>query len=351
MAEEENKVSQKLHQLNVVFAFIKNPRLFRIGGYVAAILLFLYMFLAVLSFLNVVPKEIAKNLPFISSVVSRSAELDNLSTQTELTPYNLNTKIVYPKFSRVYRKDDPYVQIEEQNKEPLKDQVVMKRQFYDGKNVGEIFLNDQLVIRIYNKGPYNNEYARADEVAEKLKSFIKEQADMLKLIPKIVSGNLSIVHGNDILDQVNQADAMVNNSTPLQQAIAWINNIRIASGVTTLVKESDYQSLVQNPVVQPEVKPEVKVATKNEIVVTKLPEKLSKEDEAARTKLLKKIVRVYEAMPSGEALDIFGKMSDGQVADILSNMQDRKLAKILAVMDADRAATITKLLADKKANK
>lgn len=339
----------KTPKLNFLIDIVNNPRVQRISGYVLAIILFLYLFIAMLSFLGVVPRSISRNLPFIASVVNRADELDDLRNSKTMDAYHLNTKIVYPKFSLAYRKDDPYAEndVSQNAKTSPPDQVVMKRQFLNGRNVGEIYLNDQLVIRIGNKMDYVNEFARADAMADQLKAILAKKSDMLKLAPKMVSGNMTLAIDNTIVGQVYPQDAMLNNSTVLQQALSWVNNIRLALGINKALVLDDFVALeqpvtptvVEAPVVTPQAEPTPPVAQSSPITIP---------DDKAKQKLMKKLVNVYNTMPSGQALDIFSRMTDEQAVEILAQMKDRQLSKILAIMDPQRAAKMTAMIADKK---
>lgn len=72
--------------------------------------------------------------------------------------------------------------------------------------------------------------------------------------------------------------------------------------------------------------------------------------EEQKLKSLKKLAKVYEAMPSKDAASILSGMDVEIVLEVLRNMKDRPAAKILASLDPARAAAISNMLSDQKEN-
>ncbi len=72
--------------------------------------------------------------------------------------------------------------------------------------------------------------------------------------------------------------------------------------------------------------------------------------EEQKLKSLKKLAKVYEAMPSKDAASILSGMDVEIVLEVLRNMKERPAAKILASLDPARAAAISNMLSDQKEN-
>jgi flagellar motility protein MotE (MotC chaperone) len=69
------------------------------------------------------------------------------------------------------------------------------------------------------------------------------------------------------------------------------------------------------------------------------------EEEAAR---IKSLVRIYEGMKPADAARIFNTLDINILLDVMTRMSERKSAPVLAAMDADRARTVTLLMAQQK---
>ncbi len=72
--------------------------------------------------------------------------------------------------------------------------------------------------------------------------------------------------------------------------------------------------------------------------------------EAHKLKSLKKLAKVYEAMPAKDAASILSGMDVDIVLEVVRNMKERPAAKILAALDPARAAAISNLLSEQKEN-
>lgn len=72
--------------------------------------------------------------------------------------------------------------------------------------------------------------------------------------------------------------------------------------------------------------------------------------EEQKLKSLKKLSKVYEAMPAKDAASILSGMDVDIVLEVVRNMKERPAAKILAALDPARAAAISNLLSDQKEN-
>ncbi|MBM4117012.1 hypothetical protein FJ251_04600 [bacterium] len=72
--------------------------------------------------------------------------------------------------------------------------------------------------------------------------------------------------------------------------------------------------------------------------------------EEARLRSLKKLAKVYEAMPAREAAAILSGMDVDIVLEILRNMKERPAAQVLAALDPGRAAALSNMLSAQKEN-
>jgi flagellar motility protein MotE (MotC chaperone) len=72
--------------------------------------------------------------------------------------------------------------------------------------------------------------------------------------------------------------------------------------------------------------------------------------EEQKLKSLKKLAKVYEAMPAKDAASILSGMDVDIVLEVVRNMKERPAAKILAALDPARAAAISNLLSDQREN-
>ena len=74
--------------------------------------------------------------------------------------------------------------------------------------------------------------------------------------------------------------------------------------------------------------------------------KTQSEEENAR---IASLVKIYEGMKAKDAARIFNTLDTDVLLDVMGKMSERKSAPILAAMNADRARSITILLAEQKA--
>lgn len=70
--------------------------------------------------------------------------------------------------------------------------------------------------------------------------------------------------------------------------------------------------------------------------------------EEHELKGLKKLAKVYEAMPATDAASILSGMDVDIVLEVLRNMKERPAAKILAALDPARAAALSNMLSAQK---
>jgi flagellar motility protein MotE (MotC chaperone) len=82
-------------------------------------------------------------------------------------------------------------------------------------------------------------------------------------------------------------------------------------------------------------------ATTTSTTTTTIIEDPETGDEKSRDRL-KRLVKIYEAMDSGQAAEIMAKLTDSEAVSILSVMDEEIAAEVLSAMDTDRAATLSK---------
>lgn len=68
----------------------------------------------------------------------------------------------------------------------------------------------------------------------------------------------------------------------------------------------------------------------------------------AEAERLKSLVKIYEGMKPADAARIFNTLDLSILMDVLTRMSERKSAPILAAMEADRARTVTLMMAQQK---
>ncbi len=73
--------------------------------------------------------------------------------------------------------------------------------------------------------------------------------------------------------------------------------------------------------------------------------------EAGKMKSVKKLAKMYEAMPAKEAAAILSGMDVDIVLDVLSFMKERPAAKVLAALDPARAAALSNLMSQSKGDR
>jgi flagellar motility protein MotE (MotC chaperone) len=69
--------------------------------------------------------------------------------------------------------------------------------------------------------------------------------------------------------------------------------------------------------------------------------------EANQQKSLRKLAKMYEAMPAQEAAQILSGMDVGIVLDVLRYMKERPAAKVMAALDPARAAVLSSMMSAK----
>lgn len=343
-----------------ILLLANNPRVFRILGYSFAILLFIFLVVAILSFTKIIPQNMSKNIPWIGRIVRKSEIIEKSQSKNAVTSYKLNSKTIYPKYTRSLRKDDFDAISGKKTSTFTKtpEGVVMRRKFYEGKSVGEIYVKEYLSMSIVNKNEYLNAYERAETIASRLKSILLVTDNVKDIKPKVVNGDVTIDHKGTLIAKVTKLDAAASNITPVQQAIAWANNFRIAMGETDLLKSNDVETVSKEKIekAKEEVRKEEEAKRKKleaeKKVLEEKQKKLEAEKEAqqdaAKLKKLKKIVKAYESMSAEDAVNILKNMNEREVSEILSLMQDRKLSKILSAMEPVRAARLSRRLTKSK---
>ncbi len=76
--------------------------------------------------------------------------------------------------------------------------------------------------------------------------------------------------------------------------------------------------------------------------------KIQSLNKAQADEILSKIVKTYESMAPKKAAGVISVMNDHLAVEVLLKMKEKKIAPILDVMDANRAMTLTSLLAQRR---
>ena len=77
-------------------------------------------------------------------------------------------------------------------------------------------------------------------------------------------------------------------------------------------------------------------------------EKMLDKQDAENERRMQSLVKIYEGMKAKDAARIFNTLDLYILVDVLMNMSERKSAPIIAAMNADRARTVTLMLAQEK---
>lgn len=77
-------------------------------------------------------------------------------------------------------------------------------------------------------------------------------------------------------------------------------------------------------------------------------EKMLDKQDAENERRMQSLVKIYEGMKAKDAARIFNTLDLDILVDVLMNMSERKSAPIIAAMNADRARTVTLMLAQEK---
>lgn len=126
-------------------------------------------------------------------------------------------------------------------------QVITQMTQMGSRSVGEIYVNNQLVMRMRTEASGLSVKERADIVSERLTILLTNSEAYEDIMPVQIEGEIVVKMGDYLIVTVDKAVADLNNS--YQQGLAWVwaNNIREALGVS---------KLVENPLALLEPKPE-----------------------------------------------------------------------------------------------
>lgn len=115
---------------------------------------------------------------------------------------------------------------------------------YQGHNVGVIYINEKVVMRLYSSGKDQSPYGRAIEIVKKIRDSVKNGASICNI--KIMNGNTAVVGilGNREVFRIYEDDVRANGSMPESLARTWKNNIETAS----LIKLEDIKKEIESSV-------------------------------------------------------------------------------------------------------
>jgi len=103
-----------------------------------------------------------------------------------------------------------------------------------GRQEGEVWLGDQVVIRLRTAAGGFDPGDRASLVARRLAAFLAVGGDPHTVIVGPVSGEICVLAGDRLLATVDQATARLQDSDPVKLGTAWANQLRRKLGVGDL---------------------------------------------------------------------------------------------------------------------
>ena len=98
----------------------------------------------------------------------------------------------------------------------------------DGREVGEVWINGKVVIRLQRSAGGYTSYERAEKVAERLRGLVGSGADPSTLKAGYSSGYPAVLWGDELIITADRFHANLNAATPMNLAKTWANQIRTA---------------------------------------------------------------------------------------------------------------------------
>ena len=99
-----------------------------------------------------------------------------------------------------------------------------------GREVGEVLLHRQVVLRIRTSAGGIDPFERAVVVAHRLADRLQSGADPATIFPDAQNGSIVVSWHGELVVTVDAAHASLNNTNPHGLAKVWANNIRRAAG-------------------------------------------------------------------------------------------------------------------------
>lgn len=97
-----------------------------------------------------------------------------------------------------------------------------------GQRIGEVLVDDQVVLRIRTSAGGLNPTQRAQVVADRLNMLMGDSLQPEDITTGIVNGQEVVLAGGEILVTADPAHARLNGTTPILLAEQWADNIRTA---------------------------------------------------------------------------------------------------------------------------
>lgn len=103
-----------------------------------------------------------------------------------------------------------------------------------GRQVGEVLVGGQVVLRIRTAAGGLSPYRRAQTVAERLEMLMGDSLQPEDITTGIMNGMEAVVAGGQVLVTADAAHARINGTSPTELAETWAGNLRTAFGGTAL---------------------------------------------------------------------------------------------------------------------
>jgi flagellar motility protein MotE (MotC chaperone) len=305
----------------------------------AVLTLVISLVVANLSFLNIIPRKISKRLPIINKVIEKSekreAEIEKINKKIEEIKKLRKVGEFNVEMSEVNDIEGSESFIPFLYKMRVIKNKVNEREF------AELYVDKTLILRSYVGRGKESPYERARNIATRLTFYKNQQLDFDDLRPKYIGGTFGAFIGNKLLFEVQEEDAVFNNTSRELLMEIWLNNIRIAMGVSVYAVEipAPPRGFLTHKLKVKKLE-EAKKKEKAKKAVEQVDTK-NKEEEAAmaaeRLANLKKVAKIYEKMNVASSLEVFKKMPDEEVIEIVSVLSVRKVSKIISGLRKDIA--------------
>ena len=100
----------------------------------------------------------------------------------------------------------------------------------DGRQAGEVLVNQQVVIRLRTSAGGSSPYQRAQEVAQRLQSLMSTSMPQ-SIVMKRMNGQYVVVAGSTLIVTADPAEARLNGMTTAGLANSWALRLSSALGV------------------------------------------------------------------------------------------------------------------------
>jgi len=347
--EELTDAAQKKPSFNPLLAILLIFKYTLMSSIVLAIVgSVVYLTLANLAFFGFLPSTIAEKMPVVNNIVKDIVAKEKRIQLAKEQKEDLN-KI--KKAGELQIDLLEAADIDGKNFVPFLYKLRVVKNQINNKELAEIWVDNVLVMRIFAGIGDNLPYARATYVVRQINKFLNDKADFNQLMPVIDGDTYKAEIAGEELFRVSAEDAIFNNSTQIELLYAWVNNLRVSLGASLfqvpkfIVKKTDIpeekkeQAVAETvpgatATVPGQVQPDEQVPVAQVVPLTVT------EEEQARIKRLKAVVKVYEKMPEAKVTDILKKMQQEDIADILKYLSVKKTAKSFPLMPAGTVVAV-----------